>query len=239
MFDRVLKRLLAYLVASALGGGGIACAQVMVGDGVQPNAAPLSVDASSSAAHVTIYRIDGSAATPGDNVATYHAATSAFSPPATPTDVFTITGSLLRVVRVLRLGFTSTQSTAGTNDWFLLKRSSPDSSGLGVTVTSIFADRKPGASVLTQVQGWTANPTVGNLVGLIWHAAVYTPLPAETLEDTGDDQVGGAIVDFKRYYGEPLILRDNLDTLALNFNGAALPTGLSVRCWVEWSEDLE
>ena len=56
----------------------------------------------------------------------YSAATGAFTPPATPTDMFTITGSATRTIRVISIELSSTQTTAGVNTFFLVKSQKRD-----------------------------------------------------------------------------------------------------------------
>lgn len=208
----------------------LATTQVAGGNATNP---VLSVDATSNAAHVTIYRDDGGIATPGTG-ATYAAASTSFTPGTTPQDVFTITGSASKVIRVLQLGFSSTQSAAGTNDWFLLKRSTANSGGTSASATAVPMDRNDASATATVLQ-YTVNPTAGSLVGNIWHAALYTPLATPT--GPGYPLVGGTLIDFTRLFGRTVVLRGTGDVLSLNFAGAALPAGLSMRCYVVWTED--
>lgn len=75
---------------------------------------------------------------------------------------------------------------------------------------------------------YTANPTAGTLVGRIWSGRVSSPAPA-----TGGVGNVNIALDFQR---NSIKLAGINDVLAWNFNGAALPAGLSVVAWVQWME---
>ena len=158
----------------------------------------------------------------------FSAASDAFTPGATPQDIFTITGSATKVIEVLRMAISSIQTTAGTNSWFIAKRSTANSGGTSASVTAVPHDSNDAAATATVLQ-YTANPTAGSLVGNIWSGKQHSP-SATTIG------LPVMLVDFTLLYGKPIILTGITDVLGWNFAGAALPTGLSCHCVVTWIE---
>ena len=170
--------------------------------------------------------------TPLPNVSTFgafSAASAAFTPGATPQDVFTITGSATRRVTVTKMSITTVQTSAGMNAWSLVKRSTANTGGTSAAVTRVPFDDAYPAATATVLQ-YTANPTAGTLIGNVWSGRVASPVPASA--PTGDFEktvLNGGL-------GQPVILTGTTDVLAWNFGGAALPSGLSVQACVWWTE---
>lgn len=191
----------------------------------------LTVDGMSKAARVTLYNPDGSLQIPGVK-ASYLAYSAAFTPGATPQDIFTITGSATKLVKILRVFLSTLQTTAGVNGWIVLKRSTANSGGTSAAVVRVGSDQNDSAATATVLQ-YTANPTAGNLIGNAWSGFISSPAPATA----GIGGIMGAFVDFPDSLGKPITLRSTSDVLAWNFNGAALPAGLSVRAGVIWTEE--
>jgi hypothetical protein len=160
----------------------------------------------------------------------YAASTFNFTPGATPTDIFTITGSATKIIRVYQLLISTTQGSNGMNSWLVIKRSTPNTGGTSSLITTVPLDSINAPATAT-IRQYTANPTLGNLVGnmlsfklpaLATNAATVNPF---------------LIFDFSKAYGRPLTLRGTGDVVALNFNGIALPNGLSINCSVLWAEE--
>lgn len=192
----------------------------------------LTIDPTSKAARITWYGTDG---TPSTNIGkqTFMAATAAFTPPATPTDIWSITGSATKTVRLLRLGWSNTQTTAGVNTWFVIKRSSVNTGGSPTTLTLVPNDSNNAAATATVVN-YTANPSpLGSSSGPVWTGKINSPAPATA----GIGGLCGIELDFVDMFGQPLCLRGTTQQLALNFNGAALPAGLSMLIWCQWTEE--
>ena len=164
------------------------------------------------------------------NHATYSAATTSFTPGATPQDVFTVTGSATKVIRIIRMSLSTTQTTAGINTWFLLKRSTANSGGTSTSLTTVSNDSNDAAGTAVARQ-YTANPTAGTLVGTmrtfkILGASLTSILHPQILIDFTDNGLS-----------EGIVLRGITQVFALNFNGAALPAGLAVSVDIEWTEE--
>jgi hypothetical protein len=162
---------------------------------------------------------------------TYSAVSTAFTPGATPVDVFSITGSATSNVYVLKMGLSALQTTAGINAWFLAKRSTANSGGTSASVGAIPYNSNNPAATATVLQ-YTANPTAGTLVDYVWGGWVNSAAPATA--GVGASQV--AEVNFMDMFGQPLSLLSASQVLAWNFKGAALPTGLSVIAYAVWYE---
>lgn len=156
----------------------------------------------------------------------YHATTAPFTPGATPQDIFTISGSATRSIRVTGVGLYTVQTTAGINTWMLNKLSTANSGGTSATIVAVPDDAtNPAASGV--VRQYTANPTAGTLVGAIWSGKVVSPAPASVASVIGKEL---------NYSRKPIILTGTSQVLSWNFGGAALPSGLSVQAWVSWEE---
>ena len=163
---------------------------------------------------------------------TYSAASTAFTPPATPTDMFSITGSATNNIYVLKMGFSSTQTTAGVNNLTLVKRSTANTGGTHAAAVPVPFDANNPAATATPLQ-YTANPSaLGTSLGPIWSGWVQSPV-VTTATVSG---LQGVEINFEDMFGQPLTLLSTSEVLAWSFGGAALPAGLSVLAYVIWTE---
>lgn len=162
----------------------------------------------------------------------YSGGSAAFSPPATPTDVFVLGGVANMILRVWRLYLCTVQTTAGVNSWFLIKRSAANTGGTPVAATKVPHDSSDPASSAV-CQAYTANPTINGTVGNIWAGKINSPAPATA----GIGGLVGVQFDFRAMFGKPIMLRGANEQLAVNFGGAALPPGLSVHVSADWTEE--
>jgi hypothetical protein len=147
---------------------------------------------------------------------------------ATATDFVTITGSASKTVKVTRIKISTTQTTAGLNEIVLLKRSTANTAGTSAAMTAVPYDANNAAATATCLS-YTANPTTGTLVANMDIPKIPAPAPA----------TGAPIEyvwDFTKEFVQPPVLRGTAQVLALNFNGAAIPTGLVVNATIEWVE---
>lgn len=169
---------------------------------------------------------------PANTSSTYGATTSSLTPAATPTDIVTLIGSGTKVIRLLRLEISSTQTTLGVNTWYLIKRSTANTGGTSTTPTIVPFDSSNAAATAT-FRSYTANPTsLGTLVGT-----------TATLKLVADPTVGGTpsqnvyVYDFTdNGTAQGIVLRTTSEVFALNFNGAALPAGLNINVNMTWTE---
>lgn len=184
------------------------------------------VDPISQALRVALYDVNGIPIGPRR---TYDAATFPFTPGTTPTDVFTISGAATRIIRITRVRLSGIQNTAGINSWYLLKRSTLNTGGTSTLITNVSRDSTQLAA-LAIVRSYTADPATGTLVGLIRSGKLLTPSNTSLASDT-------LIWDFDDIQSNPVVLNNANELIAINFNSAALPAGLSIHCCVTWTEE--
>lgn len=159
----------------------------------------------------------------------YSACASGFVPPAAATDVFTITGSATKVIRVTRIELSGT-TTAGSGtdvNCSLIRRSTPDSGGVRVADTVVSHDTTNPSGTAT-VGHYTTNPTLGTSLGAI--RAVRLPIatvgaPASTVD-----------WDFGVRPSQAVVLRGTSEQLCVNFGGGTI-TGPVITIYVEWTEE--
>jgi hypothetical protein len=191
----------------------------------------LSIYPTSKAARVTEYLVDGNLAW-ADIYPTYSFANPSFTIPATPTDIITISGSGSKTIAIVRAWISTIQTTAGVNSWYLAKRSTAYTGGVPVAGNAIPHDSAD-AAASAAVNHWTTLFTGGGaLIGNVWGGRIDSPAPATA----GIGGFVGAMVDFNRLYGKPLILRGAGQALAWNFNGVALPAGMTALGGFTWFE---
>lgn len=164
--------------------------------------------------------------------AQYIGVSTGFTPGATPDDVFTITGSATKEVKVLAMGISTIQTTAGVNKWYIRKRSAANSAGTSASVTAVPIDSRIPAATATVLQ-YTADPTLGTAVGDVWGGHINSPAAATA----GIGGLVGTHIDFISRLGQAISLRGIAEVLAWNFNNVALPAGLSVLAYVVFAED--
>lgn len=161
----------------------------------------------------------------------YSASFRALSPAATPTDMITITGSATKIARILRIIFSATQTTGASQELLIIKRSSLNAGGTSVPFISVpYSSTSPNGTIL--IRAYTANPAVlGTTLGNLRAIKFFIPAPATA-------QNNDYVFDFTNSgLSSGIVLNTDTEVLAINFNGAAKPTGLTVNCSVEWSEE--
>ncbi len=163
------------------------------------------------------------------NLPTYSAA-AVFTPAASPTDIFTITGSATRTIIITRIAFSMNQTTASARDVFLIRRSTANSGGTSTLLTNITFDTINAASTAT-VRSYTANPTLGTPVGTLRARKAF--VATITGNSSNSDEI---IWNFDtRQTAQNLILRGTSQLISINLNGVT-STGNSAACSVEWVE---
>jgi hypothetical protein len=197
----------------------------------------LTVDPTSKAARVTLYDSLGRELSAQGKQA--YMASGTFTPPATPTDMVLITGSNTKTVRALAFYLATTNTAAGSQQFFLIKRSTANTGGTFVAATGVPLDSNNSAP--TAVVGhYTANPaTLGTAVGTIRNIRRASPVAvpatfAGVVEDAGFDFLNfgdNSLLD------QPVTLRGLPQELCINFNGVALVAGQTHAWWALWTEE--
>lgn len=158
---------------------------------------------------------------------TYSASISGLVAAALPTDIFTITGSATKTVKISRLYLTATQGTAGQKDVLLIKRSTANTLGTSTAPTGIPYDSTNAAATAT-VLAYTANPTLGTAVGTLFSTKLQIP----TAATSGD----ALALNFGTSNAQAITLRGIAQVLAVNLNAATLTTS-SFDITIEWTEE--
>lgn len=162
--------------------------------------------------------------------ATYSFSIVGLAPASSPTDIFNITGSASKTIKITRLVVSALQTTAGNIDVLVIKRSGGTQSAGTSGASTIAAHdlNNPTASAL--VQTYTSNPaSVGTVVGNIFAGKVLVPAAATT---SSPDKV---ILDYGNRPAQAQVLRGTTQSISINLNGVTL-TGGSVDVFCEWSE---
>lgn len=159
---------------------------------------------------------------------TYSAGIVGLVPPTTPTDIFTLTGSATKTVKITNLILSGTRTTATHTDILLLKRNTANSGGTSTTPTAVSYDSLDTAATAV-VRAYTVNPTTGALVGNIKVQKVFIPTTTAT---------GYSLFEYKFVpgYNKPITLRGTNEVLALNLNSTTV-AGNNFDITIEWTEE--
>lgn len=161
--------------------------------------------------------------------ATYSAGVSGLVTTATATDVFVISGSATKTIRITNISFsmTTTSGSGGAINLSLIKRSSANSGGTFASSTVVPHD-SANASATATVVSYTANPTsLGTTVGVV-RSSRYAVVGQNTAFIT--------TWGFGTRPGQAVVLRGVSQSLALNFNSGSF-TGAVADVDVEFTEE--
>lgn len=197
----------------------------------------LTIDATSKAARATLYDATGREIA-WQSKASYLAA-GTFTPAATPTDLVIIEGSATKTVRVVSMKIFTTNTAAGSQQFFLIKRSTADTTGTFVAATAVPVDSADAAATVNRVGHFTANPgALGTSVGNAYVTRVGSPaaVPASfagVMQEAAVEMIPKVTSGLERL----LTLRGVAQCLAINFNGAALVAGQTHAYFIQWTEE--
>jgi len=189
----------------------------------------INVGLNASLAQQTIFSAQlGTWATKPVQVATYGASITGASFAVANTDVFTITGSATKTIKIKHISLDGTQTTAGVVGILLIKRSTANSGGTSTVVTSGPFDSTSAAATAV-VRQYTANPTVGTPVATLHSEKVFV--------STTTGQPDELKFDFSNLTGmQEITLRGTNEVLAINLNGVSV-TGSSFNADITWTEE--
>lgn len=163
---------------------------------------------------------------------TYMAASVTYSATASATDVWLIRGSATRLVRVQRVIFSGTQTTAGNVGTIQVnKHSVANTGGTSASVTAVAVDSSQIAASAV-VLNYTANPTVDGTAKTIWQPRMLISAPATAMDGRIFD------LDLTQYLNcRGIVLRGINEELAINLL-ATIPSGLaSLQVSCVWTEE--
>ena len=156
------------------------------------------------------------------------------TPAASGTDLFTLNGAANVNTRINDLRCDGTATAIGAGYLFGLTRSTADTGGTSTAPTAVPIDPNDPAATATLAL-YSANPTVGALVGNVWEGTlVYTPVATTTIGTSPIEMKFGSAVDAST---EGLTLRTAAQGFALNSGGVSQPSGAKVNCSIVWSEE--
>lgn len=169
--------------------------------------------------------------------ATY-AASSNFTPAATPTDLVIIEGSATKTLRIVSFQIETTTTAAGSVQFFLIKRSTADTTGTFVAAGNVAMDSNDAAATANRVGHFTANPgALGTAIGTIATKRVGTSLTVPGANTFKDNSVEMLPVNLATLLPRPVVLRGVVQCLAINFAGAALVAGQTHAYTIGWIEE--
>jgi hypothetical protein len=163
--------------------------------------------------------------------ATYRASGVGYAGYVTPTDMIAITGSATKTVAIVNFGLQIQSTAAALQTLYFIKRSAANTGGTATNPTA-FALDSTNAAATAVVNLYSAAPAglgaaVGTVLPLQFSSSTLTTAGAQTSLGTAT-----SLLDLR----QPVILRGVAESLALNYNGAALTAGFAATWFVEWIE---
>lgn len=162
--------------------------------------------------------------------ATYRYLASDFTPVATATDALVISGSASKVIRVVNITVGGTATAASIYDAYIVKRTTANTGGTATNPAATKADSNDSNATAT-LSLYSANPTIGTGTTFdgarIYLSAGSAPANAGTIKSFTYGNKGD----------KAMVLRGASESIAVNFNGQAVPAGASLYISVEWTED--
>lgn len=164
------------------------------------------------------------------NITTYATAINNFTYAANGTDIFTITGSNTKVVKIKHISFDGIQNATSARSVLLLRRSSQNIGGTATVLPNVpFDTLNPPATAV--VRYYTANPTtLGTLVGVLHSEKLI--LGAQNTADS--DSLVFSTID--ALVSQDITLRGSSEILCINMNGVT-STGNLVNIDIMWTEE--
>lgn len=163
--------------------------------------------------------------------ATYAATSLALASAASCTDLWTLTGSASKTVKITRVEISGEATTAAPAQIVLLKRSAANLTGTSTAPTIVPYDSADAAASATPL-AYTANPgTLGTSLGNLRTGYVFLSAPATAT--VGPEKF---IVDFGNRQGQEVVLRGVAEVFSVNLNAVTI-TGGAFDITVEWTEE--
>jgi hypothetical protein len=149
--------------------------------------------------------------------------------PASATDVFTISGSSTKTIKIYRVLFYLTATTGSNATIIGLRRSSLNTGGTSTLLSNVPHDTTNAAGTAV-VRSYTANPSaLGTLIGNMFTFGVYV---------SGGGTIGSIPFSYliENPIAQPIILRGTSQLFAVNMSAVTF-AGNSARATVIWTEE--
>jgi hypothetical protein len=172
--------------------------------------------------------VNGAAPVDGQK-ASYSASIVGLAPASGATDLFTITGSASKTIRITYVEVSGLATTAGTVDAVGLVRSTANSGGTSTNPAAIPHDANDAAATAT-INAYTANPTPGTLVGKVRAQRLFLNVAATGASDH-------VAWEFGKRPARGIVLRGTSQVFAVNLNAGTMPAGAALNVSVEWTEE--
>ena len=163
-------------------------------------------------------------------ISTYGAAIAGFTYAANGTDIFTITGSDTKTIKIKHLSVDGTQTNTGARAVSLIKRSSQNTGGTSTVLTNVPYDSINPTSTAV-VRYYTVNPTT---LGTSLGALHVEKLIVGSANSADSDALVFSTVDAST--SQDITLRSSSEVLAINMNGVT-STGNSMNIDIMWTEE--
>lgn len=161
--------------------------------------------------------------------ATYAAAVNGLALAATATDIFTISGSATKTIRIAKISINGIQTTASQVGIVLLRRSTANVGGT-LTAPAMVSHDSLNAAATAVIAAYTANATtLGTLVGNIFSERLFVPGAATATDAQGISLMFGDAGE------QPPTLRGTAQVIAVNLAGVSVVGG-SANISIEWTE---
>lgn len=190
-----------------------------LGQKTMANSMPVTIASDQSTLNVSAAPVSGS-------VATYGASIVGLVVPALATDVFTITGSATKTVKIVEIGIGGSASAAVNLNISVVKRSTANTLGTSTTPTVVPHDSNNAAGTAV-VRAYTVNPTLGNTVGTL---KTFKPLIDSTTIAANN------VLWQQQIPAQALVLRGTSEVIAINFNVTTITTPVFNMYFV-WTEE--
>ena len=165
---------------------------------------------------------------------TYSAAVQGLNIANSATDIFTITGSATKTVRITKIGISGTQTTGMLQDLLLIKRSSAPVGGTSTTPAIVSYDSNSAAGTAV-ARAYTSNPTtLGTSIGIIKVAKLL--INQVSGGPGGPSSPQDIVWTFGAGPSQALVLRGIAQQISINYNGQT-SAGSSFDLFVEWTEE--
>lgn len=150
------------------------------------------------------------------------------------TDIFTIQGSNTKNIYIHKITVSGTRNVHNHNVVILNKRSSINTGGTSTVITAVPHDSNNAPATAT-VRSYTANPTLGTLVGNLKSTTVSFPVRQPSNAQGNGGGVNPWIWEYSDI-GQPITIRGNTQQVGINLNGTSIP-GSNINISIEWSEE--